>query len=144
MGCPLQMSELSPEREGRKTLRGNGSGPGCRPALVSLRNRRDTEEETDRRVFGDELLYASVFFFFFPGSSGRGKDQPYTGHHRSMIAIAFQLHGTLKQQEGMKQHAVKLHSNNSLKTSMNDNQSKSLEMWRSIEQQTFKFGRITI
>lgn len=65
MGCPLQMSELSPGREGRKTLRGNGSGPGCRPALVSLRNRRDTEEETDRRVFGDELLYASVVFFFF-------------------------------------------------------------------------------
>ena len=44
----------------------------------------------------------------------------------------------------MKQHAVKLHSNNSLKTGMNDKQSKSLEMWRSIEQRMFKFGRITI
>ena len=61
-----------------------------------------------------------------------------------MIAIAFQLHGTLKQPEGVKQHAVKLHSNNPLKPSVNDNQSKSLEMWRSSEQQTFKFGGITI
>lgn len=104
-----------------------------------IQKKKQTEESLEMNC-----CMRRCFFFFFPGSSGRGKDQPYTGHHRSMIAIAFQLHGTLKQQEGMKQHAVKLHSNNSLKTSMNDNQSKSLEMWCSIEQQTFKFGRITI
>lgn len=142
MGCPLQMSQLSPGREGRKTLRGNGSGPGCRPALVSLISvtflRRNGQKSLWRRIA------VCVSVLVFPGSSGRGKGQPCTGHHRSMIAIAFQLHGTLKQPEGVKQHAVKLHSNNALKPSVNDNQSKSLEMWRSSEQQTFKFGGITI
>lgn len=67
MGCPLQMSQLSPGREGRKTLRGIYSGPGCRPALVSLISVTFPGEETDRRVFGRRIAVCQCACF--PGSS---------------------------------------------------------------------------
>lgn len=61
MGCPLQMSQLSPGREGRETLRGNGSGPGLDQPLCLL---FVTLLRRNPRVFGDELLYVFVWLFF--------------------------------------------------------------------------------
>ena len=62
MGRPLQMSQLSPGREGRKTLRdmrGVGLAVGQPLYLLFMLFLR-----RNRSVFRDKLLYAFVWLFF--------------------------------------------------------------------------------